>query len=93
VRGLRPVRYPVPSARRYCMDAGGRPGKNHGMAPRLTDFELETCARALRALAYHEGSSAEKISDPALRVPVQKRAQCAQALAERFEAARRGRKA
>jgi hypothetical protein len=53
--------------------------------PRLTDLELETCARALGALAYHEGSSAEKISDPALRAPVQLRAQCAAALAERFE--------
>jgi hypothetical protein len=58
------------------------------MPPRLTDFELETCARALRALAFQESSSAEKISDPALRAQVQKRAQCAAALAEKFEAAR-----
>lgn len=59
------------------------------MPSRLTDFELETCARALRALAFQEGSSAEKVSDPALRAPVQQRAKCAAALAERFEAARR----
>lgn len=57
--------------------------------PPLTDFELETCARALRALAFHEGSSAEKIGDAALRAPVQKRAKCAAELAERFEAARK----
>jgi hypothetical protein len=60
------------------------------MPPRLTDFELETCARALRALAFQEGSSAEKIGDAALRAPVQKRARCAAGLAERFERARRG---
>jgi hypothetical protein len=59
------------------------------MPRRLIDYELETCARALRALAFHEGSNAESISDPALRAPVQKRAQCAAALAERFEAARK----
>jgi hypothetical protein len=59
------------------------------MPPRLTDFELETCARALRALAFQEGSSAEKISDPALRAPVQKRAHRAAELAERFEKARK----
>src|SRR5580658_6122193 len=51
-------------------------GTIRGMPPRLTDFELETCARALRALAFHEGSSAERISDPASRAPVRKRAQC-----------------
>jgi hypothetical protein len=59
------------------------------MPPRLADFELETRPRALRAVALQKGSSAEKISDPALRAPVQKRAQCAAALAERFEAARK----
>jgi hypothetical protein len=57
--------------------------------PRLTDYELETCARALRALAFQEGSSAERISDPALRAPVQQRAKCAEALAERFERVRK----
>jgi hypothetical protein len=43
--------------------------------PRLTDYELETIARACRALAHVERQSAEKISDPALRQPVNKRAQ------------------
>jgi hypothetical protein len=50
---------------------------------------METIARACRALAHVERQSAEKISDPALRVPVQQRAQCAAVLAERFEKARR----
>ena len=40
-----------------------------------------------RALAHVERESAEKISDPALQAPVQQRAQCAAALAERFERA------
>jgi uncharacterized membrane protein YhaH (DUF805 family) len=55
----------------------------------LTDYELETVARACRALAHREKEDAEKISDPALRAPVQQRAQCAAALAERFERARK----
>jgi hypothetical protein len=56
----------------------------------LTDYELETAARACRALAHVERESAEKISDLSLRAPVKKRAECATALAERFEAARKG---
>jgi hypothetical protein len=36
-----------------------------------------------------EQQSAQKINDPALRAPVQKRAQSAQALADRFERARK----
>jgi hypothetical protein len=59
------------------------------MPPKLDDYELETVARACRALAHVERESAEKISDPTLRLPVKKRADCAAALAERFEAARR----
>ena len=58
------------------------------MPPRLTDYELETAARACRALASREGGDAAKISDPTLRAPVQKRAQCAAELAQRFERAR-----
>lgn len=64
-----------------------RPRKNSRPCPRAspTDYELETCARALRALAHQESGSAGRIADPALRQSVQKRAQCAAALAERFE--------
>jgi hypothetical protein len=43
------------------------------MSPQLTDYELETAARACRALAHREQQSAATISDPALRGPVQKR--------------------
>jgi hypothetical protein len=57
--------------------------------PQLTDYELETAARACRALAHVERESAERISDPVLRTPVQQRAQCAAALAKKFEAARK----
>ncbi len=57
------------------------------MPPQLTDYEMETIARACRALAHVERQSAEKISDPALRAPVAKRADCAAALAEKFERA------
>jgi hypothetical protein len=60
------------------------------MPPKLSDYELETSARACRALAHVERESAEKICDPALRGPVQQRAQCAAALAERFVRARKG---
>jgi hypothetical protein len=57
----------------------------------LTDYELETAARGCRALAHREQESAKNIGDPALRGPVQKRAECAAALAERFERARKAR--
>jgi hypothetical protein len=57
----------------------------------FTDYELETIARACRALAHHERKSAETISDPSLRAPVQERARCAAALAEKFERARKKR--
>jgi hypothetical protein len=63
--------------------------KSAAMPLQLTDYELETIARACRALAHREGEDAAKISDPALRTPVQERAQCAEVLAERFERARK----
>lgn len=55
----------------------------------LTDYELETAARACRGLAHREQQSAKTISDPSLREPVHKRARCAAALVAKFEAARR----
>jgi hypothetical protein len=67
------------------------PPESAAMPPQLTDYELQTVARACRALAHTEQESAKKISDPALRAPVQQRAQCAAALAERFERARKKR--
>jgi hypothetical protein len=72
------------------MDAAQQPAAEFAaMPPQLTDYELETAARACRALAHVERESAEKIRDPALREPVNKRAQCAAELAERFERARK----
>jgi hypothetical protein len=61
------------------------------MPPQLTDYELETAARACRALAHRESEDAAKIADPALRAPVAKWAECAAAMAERFEKARKHR--
>jgi hypothetical protein len=67
----------------------GTGGASCRMPPRPTDYELETAARARRALAHREQESAKTISDPSLRRPMQQRAQCAAALAEKFEAQRR----
>ena len=71
------------------MDATQPLAARYVMPPRLTDYEVETAARACRALAHREQESATSISDPSLRQPVHQRAQCAAALAERFEAARK----
>jgi hypothetical protein len=70
-------------------EPGASPQNSTAMPPPLTDYELETAARACRALAHREHANAEKIGDPALRGPVQKRAECAGQLAERFERARK----
>lgn len=75
------------------MDARARLRHDPHMLLDLTDYELETAARACRALAHREGESAKTISDPALRAPVAKRAECAAVLAERFERARKTRQA
>jgi hypothetical protein len=55
----------------------------------LTDLELETAARACRALAYQEEQAAKRMENPGMRVPVENTAARAAALAERFEAARK----
>jgi len=53
--------YPVPSPRRYCMDGHARWRDYEQMLLDLWDFELETAARACRALAYQEGEQAGRI--------------------------------
>jgi hypothetical protein len=68
-------------------------GRIGAVPPKLNDYELETAARACRALAHCEQESAAKISDPALRAPMRARADCAAALAEKFEQARKPRDA
>jgi hypothetical protein len=58
------------------------------MPPTLTDYELETVARACRALAAQEVLSAKRIDNPALQATVAARAACAATQANRFEKAR-----
>jgi hypothetical protein len=54
----------------------------------LTDLELETAARACRALAYQEEQAAKRVENPGMRGPIENTAKRAAALAERFETAR-----
>ena len=55
----------------------------------LSPNELETAARACRAMAYQEGERAKKMENPGMRDPIESAAQRYAALAVRFEAARR----
>jgi hypothetical protein len=59
------------------------------MPPQLTDLELETAARACRAMAHQEGERARTMENPSMRCPVEDAARRYAALAEKFEAARR----
>jgi hypothetical protein len=56
----------------------------------LTDLELETAARACRALAYQSEQAAKRMENPGMRGPIENTARRAAALAEKFEAARGG---
>jgi hypothetical protein len=58
----------------------------------LTNLELETAARACRVLARQEEQAAKRMENPGMRGPVENTAKRAAALAEKFEAARKGRK-
>jgi hypothetical protein len=55
----------------------------------LSAIELETAARACRAMAYQEGERAKKMETPGMRDPIENAAQRYAALAEKFEAARK----
>jgi hypothetical protein len=55
----------------------------------LTDDDLETAARACRAMARREEQAAKQIENPGLRGPIEDAARRAAALAEKFEAARK----
>jgi hypothetical protein len=55
----------------------------------LTDLVLETATRACRALAYQEGEAAKRMENPGMRGPIENTAKRAEALAEKFEAARK----
>jgi hypothetical protein len=55
----------------------------------LTDLELETAARACRALAYQEEQAAKRMENPGMRGPIESTAKRAAALAEKLERARK----
>jgi hypothetical protein len=54
----------------------------------LTDLELETAARACRAMAYQEGERARKMENPSTRGPIENTAKRYAALADKFERVR-----
>jgi hypothetical protein len=64
-------------------------GKIRRMPLDLSASELETAARACRALAYQEGERAKKMENPTTRGPIENAARRYAALAEKFEAARK----
>jgi len=55
----------------------------------LLPAELETAARACRAMAYQESEQAKRMENPSTRGPVEAMARRYAELAERFEAARK----
>jgi hypothetical protein len=55
----------------------------------LSAIELETAARACRAMAYQEGERAKKMENPGMRAPIEDAARRYGALAEKFQAARK----
>jgi hypothetical protein len=59
------------------------------MALELSPIELETAARACRAMAYQEGERAKQMENPGMRDPIESAAQRYAALAVKFEAARK----
>jgi hypothetical protein len=61
------------------------------MTLELTATELETVARACRALAFQESERAKGMENPTTRAPIKSAAQRYAALAEKFEAARKRR--
>ena len=70
----------------------GRAKRTGGRIPRmpleLSATELETAARACRAMAYQEGERAKQMENPTTRGPIEAAARRYAALAEQFEAAR-----
>jgi hypothetical protein len=59
--------------------------------PKLTDAELETTARALRAFAYQERERLKKMENPGMRGMAEATAKRAAVLAKRFERTRKAR--
>ena len=73
------------------MDARAQRRDDAHMPLDLTDLELETAARACRALAYQEEQTAKRMENPTMRAPIENTAKRAAALAEKFEVVRRRR--
>ena len=59
--------------------------------PKLTDLELETCAMALRAYARLREQDAKRVEGVGVREVIERDADRAAQLAERFERARKSR--
>jgi hypothetical protein len=57
---------------------------------RLTNSELETTARTCRALAFQERERAKGVDHPGDAQPIERTANRAAALAEKFEQTRKG---
>jgi hypothetical protein len=84
---------------RFALSSSGRAPAQHGRTTAiggsifaipldLTDLELETAARACRALAYQEDQAAKRMENPGMHGPVENTAKRAAALAEKLERAR-----
>jgi hypothetical protein len=71
------------------MDARARWRDDAHMPLELCDAELATAATACRAMAFQEGERARKMENPSMRGPVEKAAKRYEALAEKFERARK----
>jgi hypothetical protein len=77
----------APAGTAWTRAPGGATMRN--MPLELTDLELETAARACRALAYQEEQAAKRMENPAMRGPIENASKRYRALAEKFETARR----
>jgi len=73
----------------YWLDATPETAAELCMPLDLTAAELETAARACRAMAYQEGERAKQMENPTMRGPMENAAQRYAALAEKFETARK----
>ena len=61
----------MPGTPDYCIDAATFRTIGRVTPLDLTDLELETTARACRALAYQEELAARKMENPSMRGPIE----------------------
>jgi hypothetical protein len=69
-----------PEPPHYCRDGRARWRNDWRLPLDLTDRELETAARACRALAYQEEQAAKRMGNPAMRGSIENTAKRAAAL-------------